>query len=176
MRTNRPAATTSTTDNATCATTRPLATPRRVPSPGLWRASVILHRLHRRDAGGLERRRHAEEQRGRDRDADREQQHVPIDRQIQKDRTHLGRDLADHEAGWPTTRSRIPNAAPAPDSTTLSVNNCRTSRQRDAPSATRRLSSCRRAVARASRRLAMLAQAMISTSTTTTMIVRSGCS
>ena len=81
----------------------------------------------------------------------------------------LSRNLLPHDA------SATPSAAPVPASTALSVNSCRTSRQRDAPSATRRLNSCRRAVPRAKRRLAMLAQAITSTSTTTTMIVRSGC-
>ena len=52
----------------------------------------------------------------------------------------------------------------------------RTSRHREAPSASRTLHSCRRAVARASSRFAMFAHAISSTSATTTMIVTSGCS
>ena len=77
------------------------AAPPRRPVRRTVPRALILHRLHRRDARGLQRRRHAEEQRGRHRHADREQQHVPVHRHIQEDRPRLGRDLADEEAAAP---------------------------------------------------------------------------
>ncbi len=59
---------------------------------------------------------------------------------------------------------------------TVSNARSRATRQRDAPSASRTLSSRRRASARASIRLARLAQAISSTSATVTSIARSGVS
>ena len=59
-----------------------------------------------------------------------------------------------------------PIMAPPSDSSTLSVNNWRTTRPRSAPSAARMANSRLRAVARASSKLATLAQAMISTNPT----------
>ena len=73
-------------------------------------------------------------------------------------------------ASW-ATRSRLPQcatatpaAAPMAASSRLSISSWRASRPRDAPSASRTLHSWPRAVARASSRLAMLAQAISSTS------------
>ena len=61
---------------------------------------------------------------------------------------------------------RMPQAPPAAASTPLSTSSWRTSRPRPAPRAARTASSVRRATERASRRLAMLAQAIRSTKTT----------
>ena len=63
----------------------------------------------------------------------------------------------------PQKDSRRPAAAPAPASTRLSVNNCRTSRARDAPTAARMLISSERPAPRASIRLATFAHAMTRT-------------
>ena len=60
-----------------------------------------------------------------------------------------------------------PHAPPSSASIKLSVNNCRTKRRRLAPSASRIPISRRRAVARPSRRLATLAQAIRSTTPAT---------
>ena len=60
----------------------------------------------------------------------------------------------------------MPPRPPSEASSTLSVSNWRTSRARSAPIDSRTAISCRRAVARASSRLATLAQAMSSTSPT----------
>ena len=69
-------------------------------------------------------------------------------------------------SGWPR-RPRMPSAPPISESTTLSVSSCRTMRRRPAPSADRTASSRMRTVARASSRLATLAQQMRSTKPTT---------
>ena len=63
----------------------------------------------------------------------------------------------------PSANPRIP---PAPASITLSVSNCRMTRQRPAPMAARIASSLCRTAARASSRLATLAQAIKSTKAT----------
>ena len=63
----------------------------------------------------------------------------------------------------PTTPATEPTAAPARESSTLSVSSCRTMRARPAPMATRMAISRRRPMARASSRLATLAQAISST-------------
>src|SRR5882672_7488662 len=68
----------------------------------------------------------------------------------------------------------IPAIAPIDARTRLSIRNRCARRQRDAPSATWTLSSCRRAAPRASIRLAMFAQAMTSTSATTMRMVING--
>ena len=60
-----------------------------------------------------------------------------------------------------------PSAPPMSDSTRLSVSSCRMMRRRPAPSADRTASSRVRTVARASSRLATLAQQMRSTNPTT---------
>src|SRR5262249_38442941 len=83
------------------------------------------------------------------------------------------------ESAW-TSRGLLqratarPAIAPKAASTTLSVSSWRARRQRDAPSASRTLISCRRAVARAGSRLAMFPHASSSTSATTTRSVRTG--
>ena len=74
----------------------------------------------------------------------------------------------------PHVASSRPSAAPAPDSNRLSVSIWRAIRNREAPSAIRRPISWRRALARASIRFAMLAQAMSSTSATVIMMAMSG--
>ncbi len=60
----------------------------------------------------------------------------------------------------------MPNAAPATESSTLSVNSCRISRPRAAPRADRRAISLLRSAARASSRFATLPQAISSTNPT----------
>ena len=62
--------------------------------------------------------------------------------------------------------SRTPTTRPSPPRTRLSASSCRTMRLRVAPSELRRAISCRRAVARASSRLATFAQAMSITTPT----------
>src|SRR5262249_1729029 len=59
-------------------------------------------------------------------------------------------------------------------STMVSIRSCRTRRQREAPRASRTLNSWRRAIPRASIKFATFAQAMRSTSATTTITVTSG--
>lgn len=68
--------------------------------------------------------------------------------------------------GTPQTASRAPPPPPSSDITRLSVTACRTSRRRDAPSATRVASSSRRPAAWARKRLTTLAQVTSSTQTT----------
>ena len=69
-----------------------------------------------------------------------------------------------------------PSAAPVTATIRLSMKSSRAIRQRELPSARRTLSSRRRASARASSRLAMLAHATSSTSPTATTIAKSGVS
>src|SRR5215813_5862474 len=68
----------------------------------------------------------------------------------------------------PHMAKSTPTTPPRPASSTLSVNNCRINRPRPAPTASRTVISALREVARASNRLATLAQAISSTSATTT--------
>ena len=68
----------------------------------------------------------------------------------------------------------MPHAAPAKDSSALSTSSWRTMRPRPAPMASRTAISFCRAEARASNRLATLAQAMSSTTATTAMSTWSG--
>ena len=89
----------------------------------------------------------------------------------------MGRLLVDIRV----TRARLaadarPTAsvAAASASTSPSISSCRTTRPRLAPSASRSAISCRRAVARASRRLATLAHVISSTTPTTAISTCSG--
>ena len=66
----------------------------------------------------------------------------------------------------PTMPSAEPSAAPAKESSTLSVSSCRTMRPRLAPIAARMAISRRRPMARANSRLATLAQAISRTKLT----------
>jgi hypothetical protein len=63
----------------------------------------------------------------------------------------------------PAVATNRPNAPPVTDSASDSIVSCRNSRRRDAPNACRTVNSWRRAVLRASSRLATFAQAMSST-------------
>ena len=87
----------------------------------------------------------------------------------------VARQLEHQQPRAPLREQQSERACRRPTSSTLSASSCRAIRQRDAPSATRTLSSWRRAFARASSRLAMLAQAISSTSATTAMMTKSGC-
>ena len=69
----------------------------------------------------------------------------------------------------PHTEKSSPSAPPTSASSRLSVSNCRTRRQRLAPSAVRTASSLCREEARTSRRFATLAHAMRSTKPTAPM-------
>ncbi len=74
--------------------------------------------------------------------------------------------LSDSSAGTPQSARRMPSAPPASARRTLSARSCRTRSAGEAPSATRTAISRARDAARASCRLATLAQAMSSTSPT----------
>ena len=167
VRTNRPAATTSTSDSATCPTTSELPSPTRrspaTPRPCSFSASFGSTRVAR-NAGTVPNRIT-----------------VPIATAAVKPSTRQSSERSRKTVlrlveSWRTSRAlphmakASPSEAPIADSTRLSDRNWRASRQRDAPSATRTLSSWRRAVARASSRLAMFAHAMSSTSPTTIMM------
>ena len=82
-----------------------------------------------------------------------------------------GPDISSTSSRAPHCANSRPSTVPQADSSALSASSCRAIRQRDAPSATRTLSSCRRALARASSRFAMLAHAISSTSATTAMMM-----
>ena len=82
--------------------------------------------------------------------------------------TSRTRDLLPH---WERRRPRLP---PSADKSTDSVSNCRTKRPRPAPIASRTAISRCRADARASKRFATLAQAIIRTSPTTDIRMRRG--
>ncbi len=78
-------------------------------------------------------------------------------------------------SGSVTNAMATPRTPPHADSNRLSVIICRTRRSGAAPIATRTANSCRRASARASRRLATLATAMISTQIDATTSASSNC-
>ena len=84
-------------------------------------------------------------------------------------------DTRRRSASLPNHASATPNAAPADESTRLSVINCRSSRGRLIPSARRKSISCRRDAARASRRFATFAQLMRRTRMTAARSSWSGC-
>ena len=118
-----------------------------------WSASASSPRV------AVSRRHRAEHEPGPDRDREREEQHRPVEPDVPERGQAAGHgrhQRRDPPAGERARRSVPPISA----STTLSVRSWRTSRARPAPSAARSDISRRRAVARASWRLAMLAQAM----------------
>ena len=140
VRTERPAATTSTSETATCAITRALAPPRQSPRDAprapSFSASIGAARAAR-NAGA-----------------------VPASIAVIDVRTTvnirtrtssgtssatrpIGEDNAATTARLPHTANSRPPAAPALARTRLSTSICRASRQRDAPRANRTLSSCR---------------------------------
>ncbi len=75
----------------------------------------------------------------------------------------------------PPNASTIPKAPPRHPRTTLSTSSCRTTRQRDAPRATRTAISRERFAARDSSRLATFAHAISSTKPTAPIIARKIC-
>ena len=161
VRTNRPAATMSTSDSATCRTTSTLPRPSRpsptTPRPCALSASFGCTRVPR-SAGAIPNSTAVATATpavnpSTRQSSERSRNTVLVD----VDSCRTSRRL-------PHCAKTSPSSAPTPDSSRLSVSSCRAIRIRDAPSATRTLSSWRRAVARASSRFAMLAQAMSSTS------------
>ena len=78
------------------------------------------------------------------------------------------------ETQTPSARARTPSTSPMPASARLSVNSCRTTLARDAPSAPRTANSCRLDAARASSRLARFAHAISSTTTIAAMSTANG--
>ena len=82
--------------------------------------------------------------------------------------------LSASRASMPQPANSTPSPPPMRERTRLSVSSCRTSRQRLAPSAVRMAISFWRAAARASSRLATLAQVMIRTKPTAPSSTSSG--
>ena len=74
----------------------------------------------------------------------------------------------------PIDAMTMPAVAPTADNSRLSATSCRATAHRDAPSATCTLSSWRRAVVRASSRLARLTQPMSSTAATMAAMISNG--
>ena len=170
VRTNRPAATTSTSESATCTTTQ-----RRCRAPAAVAGDAAPCSLSA--SFGVDARARAAPARCRRAAPSRPRRRAvkPSTRQSsdrsRNDGVARRRQLRARAAGCPTARTAGRAAAPSAASSRLSVSSWRASRQREAPSARRTLSSCRRAVARASSRFAMLAQAISRTSATTAMMV-----
>ena len=136
------------------------------------RASLFLQRVVRLHARRAQRGNRSEEQRRRHRDKRGEHEDAPVDPDVERDWRIVDRQLAYQQRGAPAREQRARASAPADREHGLSASSWRAMRQRDAPSATRTLNSCRRALARASSRFAMLAQAISSTSATTPMMRR----
>ena len=116
------------------------------------------------------RRRHAEDERRDEAGGRGEREHARIQRQLQR---HGVRGELRDEEPLPQCATATPAAAPMAASSRLSISSWRARRPRDAPSASR-TPSWLRAVARASSRLAMLAQAISSTNPATAIRTSSG--
>ena len=129
---------------------------------GCTSRAAFLERRHQAFHARVHDRRESEEQAGRRRHAEREQQHAADRRSTSLVRGRLV-GYARISACTPTRASNRPSAPPAIDSSTPSVMNCRSSRPRLAPSAVRTANSRCRASARASSRLARFAHAISST-------------
>ncbi len=169
--TRRPAATMSTIDNATWATTRPLDRPVRAspnaPRPCSLSASIGATRLALK-AGAVPNSTAVAAVTAT----------VNASTRQSSERSSVTRvtevDNCATSMGPAHLANTSPASAPMPASTSASTSNSRTRRQRVAPSASRTLNSCRRAVARARSRLAMLPQAIRRTSPTMTRVARRG--
>ena len=168
-RRNRPAPTRSTSERATCARTSPLAIGVWLDAPGVRPRSFIA------SIGAPRVARHA----GATPKTSAAMRPAAAVNASMRASSGSSRDTAS-EASC-ATRSRLPQcatatpaAAPMAASSRLSISSWRASRPRDAPSASRTLHSWLRAVARASSRLAMLAQAISSTNPATAIRTSSG--
>ena len=131
------------------------------------RAGCVLERRNEARPRRLQRRRNAEHEARDEREHDREEQHAPIDGEVNRDRKRTRRRRRSLECLHCAHARPSPTRPPTSDSRTLSVSSCRTSRARLAPMARRTASSRRRAVALASNRLAIFAHAISSTAATT---------
>ena len=166
--TNDPAATSSTSDNATWSTTRP---PERAPDAAPWprsRNASIGTAREARNAGPVPNSTAVS---------------MAMNAVAASTRQSSDRSSATFVSGVErlATTTRLaqaaktrPAAAPSPASSRLSASSCRASCQRVLPSASLTLISWRRAAARTIKRFAMLTHATSSTSTTTARIVSSG--
>ena len=169
-----PAAKTSTSESATWTPPRaPPSTPG--PSPATPPA-LLLDRVVGGEPAGAQGRGDAEEERGRRGHAEREEQHAPVQRDVEghgrsRAAPAVARDLADEQPARPTARRRGRGALRARPGAGSRSGAGGAGAARDAPSASRALSSWRRAFARASSRLARLAQAMSRTRTTTAITI-----
>ena len=162
LRANSPAPATSSVDSATCATTSVLRS-RACWTPPPAALDFFLERAVEVHGRPAQRRRQAEQQRRERRDDQREGEH-PRGRAWSTAPRRTRRAAARRPADRRATPRRAARAAPPSAATSaLSTSVCRTRRDRLAPIARRTLISRCRPVARASIRLATLAQAMSST-------------
>ena len=168
VETNDPAATRSTSDNATWRTTR---LPERAPDAAPWprsRSASIGAAREARNAGPAPNRTAVRTAMAAVTASTRQSSDKSsVTRVSGVERLRTTSRLA-HSA---KTR---PAAAPSPDSRRLSASSCRASCQRELPSASLTLISWRRAAARTISRFAMFTHATSRTSTTTARIVSSG--
>ena len=132
-RTKRPAATSSTSDSASCPATRtrPRRERRRPASRRLG-----LQPIGDVAAGALQRRHQPEHQAGRERRGDGERQHAQVGGDLERDRTDAGSGSRSSAAVAAVATTKPPSA-PSPNSASTSVRSCRTRRRRPAPSAAR---------------------------------------
>ena len=121
----------------------------------------------------LDRGRQPEQDAGCDRDRAGKAEHLPVRRQVEGD---FDRPGGEHRDEKPARRPRQADADDRADreSRMLSIRSCRTIRARPAPIARRTAISRCRDAARASSRLATLAQAISSTSPTAAISTKSG--
>ncbi len=166
VRTSSPAPVIRSSDNATCATTRPF------PNTFRWRPPNLADPVLRAKPGSTP----VEPSAG----ASPRRMPVEIDNAAVKAATRkssLRSSPIENSRGsseLPHTASSIPTEPPSNPSSVLSVSSCRSTRTRDAPIDSRMAISFRRAVARDSRRLARLAQTMSSTTPTIAINTRRG--
>ena len=161
LRTNSSAPTSSTSESATWVAT---STRRRLKRsrPAVMLAAAGTHRRRGRRCGGAQRRQQAEQQAGDQASAAVK----PSTRQSSARPTKSGLFGVLRNATRPrlsTCASAAPSSGARTASSRLSASSCRTSRQRDAPIASRTAISRSRTLARASSRFARFAHAISST-------------
>ena len=168
LRTNSAAPISRTSDKATWVTTRmrPLRTR---PRPPMEPRALATRGAIDIDARGLDGGRQAKHEAGEERSGRGEEQDAIVAGNLQAEIGDTSGDERDEQAragGSESNLRRPPRAA----TSRLSASNWRIKRERGAPSARRTASSRWRPLARASMRLAMLAQAI--SSTTPTIAIR----
>src|SRR5437588_168334 len=134
---------------------------------------ATFHRRSERYPHGAQSGKNAEQKSRQHSERGGKAKHARVRRQVKEDIILVGRDVA-HQQDRSHCATKMPSRAPAQETSRHSVKSWRTSRPRDAPSALRTAISLLREAARASIRLARLAEAISNTSPTMPIRTASG--